>query len=99
MILELSQVTVEVSMLSLETIATLVVSIVLPIILVSLLSFVPAFIELKKPRDSGPRLIAGKSSGSFHTIVLLDVDKNVKPIDLAPKVSLIFPLSIVNLEA
>jgi hypothetical protein len=99
MILELSHVAVQLSMLSFEGIAALLVSIVLPIILVTLFSFVPAFIELRKPRDSGPRLIAGESIGSFQKIVLLDVDRNLKSINLGPKGSLIFPLSIVNLEA
>lgn len=99
MILELSQVVVQISMLSLETIATLLVSIVLPIILVSMLSFVPAFIELKKPRDSGPRLIAGESIGSFHNILLLDAETNPITVNPAPKIPINFPIFLANLEA
>lgn len=99
MIVEFFQGVVQISMLSLESKVTVLFGIILPIVLVSLFSFIPALIELKKPRDSGPRLIAGESISSLHNIVLLDVDKNMKSINPAPKGSLIFPLSIVNLEA
>lgn len=99
MIVEFFECAVQISMLSLESKVAMLIGIILPIALVSLFSFIPSLIELKKPRDSGPRLIASESISSLHNIVLLDVDKNFKSINPAPKGSLIFPLSIVNLEA
>lgn len=97
--LDLTLVTVQISVLSLESIATLLVSIVLPIILVSMFSFVPAFIELKKHRDSGPRLIAGESIGALYNLVLVDAEANLKSVIPAPKVHIAFPVFVSNLEA
>ncbi len=97
MFVEPFQVVCLMSILSIEAIATLAVSVVLPIFLVSMLSFIPAIIELKRPRDAGPRVIVRAGATFTPPITTIDVEKPLMALKPMPKFSVIFPL-LVNLE-
>jgi hypothetical protein len=98
MFVTLFQVVGLMSILSLEAIVALSISVVLPVFLVSMFSFIPAVIELKRPRDAGPRIIAGAGCISYSpSIIAIDMDKSLLVIKPVPKFSVIFPL-LPNLE-
>jgi len=87
-------------MIQIQTLSTLITCIVLPTATVTLLMFLPAIIELKKPHDSGPRLIhesfAQLPLGGFNAFLKGEEGKIVA--QLTTKASL-FPSFITNLEA
>lgn len=87
-----------ISILSVEVVAALAISVVLPIFLVSLLSFIPATIELKRPRDAGPRIIANVGKSFIPHIITIDNEKPLIALKPMPKFSVIFPL-LSNLES
>lgn len=47
-------------MISEQIVTTLVVSLVLIVAFAAAIFFIPALIELKRPRDAGPRVIAAR---------------------------------------
>ncbi|NLF88592.1 hypothetical protein GX563_07200 [Candidatus Bathyarchaeota archaeon] len=97
MFIELFQAADLISILSTEAIAALAISVVLPVFLVSLLSFIPATIELKRPRDAGPRVIADVGKTFIPHIITIDSEKPLIALKPMPKFSVIFPL-LSNLE-
>lgn len=85
-------------MLTLEALTTVITGIILPTILVTLLTFVPSIIEWKKPRDAGPRPIAG-----FYKTGHLNPKSSLHEVDTEIGVHLIpkgfnFPANISNIE-
>ena len=72
----------------------------LPTCLLVLLMFLPSIIELKKPRDAGPRLIHTSLKTGFVNSEnsLIDVETGLVSSQLTFKGS-IFPSFIYNIEA
>ncbi len=88
------------STLSLETLTVFLINIILPVTLVVIIAFLPAFIELKKPHDAGPRFVSINLplSSKGPSFFIADVETNIlqtKPT----KLSAIFPVFLVNIEA
>ena len=84
-------------MVQIETVLT---GILLPTCLLVLLMFLPSIIELKKPRDAGPRLIHTNFRAGFANSqsTLLDDEPSLVTGQLTMKGS-IFPSFIYNIEA
>jgi hypothetical protein len=82
-----------------ETLTTVLTGILLPSTIVITLTFVPSIIELKRPKDAGPRPIPGfyKTVPVIPKSSLHDLDTEIGVI-LKPK-CFSFPVHIVNLEA
>jgi hypothetical protein len=97
MFIEQTQAVGLMSILSLEAVATLSISVVLPVFLVSMFSFIPAVIELKRPRDAGPRVIAIAGINHIPHIITIDIEQPLLSVKPVPKFSVIFPL-LANLE-
>ena len=83
-----------------EQIETVLTHILLPTCLLVLLMFLPSIIELKKPRDAGPRLIHTSIKTGFVNSInsLMDVETGLVSGQLTFKGS-IFPSFIYNIEA
>jgi hypothetical protein len=77
-----------------------VTGILLPTCLLVLFMFLPSIIELKKPRDAGPRLIHTNFKTGFANSksTLIDVETGLVTGQLTMKGS-IFPSYIYNIEA
>ncbi len=77
-----------------------ITGILLPTCLLVLLMFLPSIIELKKPRDAGPRLIHTSLKTGFVNSEksLIDVETGLVTGQLTFKGS-IFPSFICNIEA
>jgi hypothetical protein len=96
--IELIQMVVN-STLSFETVSMFLINIILPATLVVTIAFLPAFIELKKPHDAGPRLVSINPPYTIKepSFFIADVETNIlqtKPT----KLSAIFPVFLVNIE-
>jgi hypothetical protein len=84
-------------MVQIEAVLT---DILLPTCLLVVLMFLPSIIELKKPRDAGPRLIHASLKTGFANSKnsLMDVEAGLVSGQLTFKGS-IFPGFICNIEA
>jgi hypothetical protein len=76
------------------------IDILLPATLVVTIAFLPAFIELKRPHDAGPRIVSINPLCAINgpSFLIPDIETNVLQVKLT-KLSAIFPLFLVNIEA
>lgn len=85
---------------ALESISTVIYSVLLPTAIVVLLCFLPCIIELKRPRDAGPRLIHPAFQGTLaiHSLKLMDAEASLVTSQPKERIS-ILPVFLTNLEA
>lgn len=70
------------------------------IVIFILIMLVPAFLELRNPKDPGPRRIEGKAAPSKYQLLLVSMEENEKTeanLDVIRKVSRILSI-LPNLE-
>jgi hypothetical protein len=81
--------------------ASVIVVLVMPVLL--LIMLLPTVLELKKPRDSGPRLIVGNFLGTFLQAaplpLIINIEENQEfDVKIARPISLVFGF-LQNLDA
>ncbi len=87
---------------TLEAAGTIIMWIILPIVLIVSLTFLPSIIELKRPRDAGPKLIHPCFKSGFAGLkssLVVDAEADLVSVHSVEKISLIFPAFISNIEA
>jgi hypothetical protein len=85
-------------MIQIQNLIPLFINLIAPAAIIISLMFLPAIIELKKPRDAGPRLITPSSSQRLSGLrILTDAEeKFISPLTLKTS---FFPIGISNIEA
>jgi hypothetical protein len=86
-------------MIQIQNLIILITHLIAPAAITITLMFLPAIIELKKPRDAGPRLITPSSQTRLSGLKILtdaEEEKFISPLTLKTS---FFPIGISNIEA
>lgn len=91
---------IQLPIILLEAVSTVLVFVLLPMAIVVLLCFIPSIVELKRPLDSGPKLIHPTFTAGFIAKGLIGSASKQSPLPLKPaqNFSSLFPAFLLNLE-